>query len=323
MKKTQFYMPIFFISIFLFPIILGLCIPRRISPAPPINTNYSNSENYTVSCLDTKTNTVMDINLEEYLPGVLAAEMPASYEAEALKAQAVAARSYILSKIGKENPEHPNATICTNPSHCKGWLSEADAKSKWSIGDRDSNWKKLLSAVASTKGEYMIYDDAVVEACFFASGGSRTENSEDVWQASLPYLRSVENPEPADSTLSRVTFSNADFMQKIIPHLNSATSVVGPTFSDINRTDGGSVATITVCGKTFKGTEIRSIFGLKSANFTVTASSDSIIFDVIGNGHGVGMSQKGANQMAKDGKKYTEILSHYYTNIQIVKTQDL
>ncbi len=320
MKRPPLFILIFFISIYIFPVTLGICChrpaPQSDVSAPPVSPG---AEPITINSLDTKTNTVKAVNLEEYLPGVLAAEMPASYETEALKAQAVAARSYILSKLDKENPEHPDAAICTNPAHCKGWLSESDAKAKWSADEQTKYWQKLCSAVKSTEGEYLVYEDDIVEACFFSSGGSRTENSEDVWQASLPYLRSVENPEPADSTVSRVTFTNSDFMQKLTPHLNSNNMPSAPTFSDINRTRGGSVATIVVCGKTFKGTEIRSIFGLKSANFTVTASPDGITFEVTGNGHGVGMSQKGANQMAKDGKKYTEILLHYYTNIQIVK----
>lgn len=317
MKKNQIYVSVVFIIFLIFPILLGLCFPRSISinpPAPPKDNQVLN-----ISCLDVKTNKVSNVNLEKHLIGVLAAEMPASYEIEALKAQAVAARSYILSKLGKENSAHPNASICTNPSHCKGWLSETDAKAKWKSAEQTKYWNKLKSAVLTTEGEYMIYDDAVVEACFFSSGGSRTENSEDVWQASLPYLRSVENPEPADNTLSKAVFTNAEFMTKIAPHLDSATTDTVPAFSDTERTDGGSVSRITICGKTFKGTEIRSIFGLKSANFTITADADKIVFDVIGNGHGVGMSQKGANEMAKSGKKYTEILSHYYTNIQIVK----
>jgi len=319
MKKSQLYSTFIFTLIFIFPIILGLCFPRSISSVPKINNGYSDAPDYTVTCLDTKTNTVSEVNLEEYLTGVLAAEMPASYESEALKAQAVAARSYILYKVNKENPEHPNASICTNPSHCKGWLSEADAKSKWDSNEQTKYWQKLRSAVKSTEGQYLVYENNIVEACFFSSGGSRTENSEDVWQASLPYLRSVENPEPIDSTLSQSVFTNDDFMKKITPHLDSSPPDDAPVFSDIQRTDGGSVATINVCGKIFKGTEIRSIFGLKSANFTVKTDNNTVTFDVIGNGHGVGMSQKGANQMAKDGKNYTEILSHYYTNIQIVK----
>lgn len=320
MKKTQFLIIIIFSFIFIFPCLLGLCFPRKPSLISDTSQNNpDNAEEFTISCLNTKTNSISAVNLEDHLVGVLAAEMPASYEPEALKAQAVAARSYILSKLEKTNSEHPDAAICTNPTHCKGWLSESEAKDKWSNNEKNSNWQKLRTAVISTSGEYMLYDDQAVEACFFASGGSRTENSEDVWQASLPYLRSVENNEHSDTTVSQTTFKSQEFIQI----LNNAGAQLptdsAPTASDILRTDGGAVASIKLCGKAFKGTEIRKIFGLKSANFTVTVSPDSVTFDVIGNGHGVGMSQKGANSMAKDGKNYTEILLHYYTNIQIVK----
>jgi len=322
MKKNQISLIALFSLLFVFPAALGLCFPRPINQtAHHSSKSESQLQNFTVTCLNTKTNTVSEVNLEEHLTGVLAAEMPASYELDALKAQAVAARSYILSKLGRTNPEHPEAVICTNPTHCKGWLSEEDAKAKWKTSEQNYNWNKLKSAVLSTEGEYMIYGDTVVEACFFSSGGTRTENSEDVWQASLPYLRSVENPEAAESTISQAIFTNEEFMNALAPHLDSTASDISPlpVITNISRTNGGSVATITICGKIFKGTEIRSIFGLKSANFTVNTDASTVTFEVIGNGHGVGMSQKGANQMAKNGKKYTEILSHYYTNIQIVK----
>ena len=320
MKKTQLLIIILFSFIFIFPCLLGLCNPRRPSPLSDVSqSSTSDAEIFTVSCLNTKTNNISEVNLEDHLVGVLAAEMPASYEPEALKAQAVAARSYILSKLDKTNSEHPDAAICTDPTHCKGWLSETDAKDRWSDNEKNSNWQKLRTAVISTSGEYMLYDDQAVEACFFASGGSRTENSEDVWQASLPYLRSVENNEYSDTTLSQTTFKAKEFIQILNNTGIQLPTDSTPTVSDISRTDGGAVASIKLCGKTFKGTEIRKIFGLKSANFTITVNADSVTFDVIGNGHGVGMSQKGANTMAKNGKNYTEILLHYYTNIQIVK----
>lgn len=321
MKKPYIYtILLIFISLIL-PIALGLCNPLSADKMPESSDIApEGSESVSVSCLNAETNTVSLVSLEEYLVGVLAAEMPANYEFEALKAQAVAARSYILSRTTRENPDHPTAAICTSPIHCKGWLSEADAKANWKTEEQLLNWEKLKAAVDATRGEYMIHDDAVVEAFFFSSGGGRTENSEDVWQAELPYLRSVESPEIPSESLSQISFSNSEFIRKINPYMNEplATGTV-PIISDVSRTDGGSVASLTVCGKVFRGTQIRSIFGLKSANFTVIVEGDSVRFDVIGSGHGVGMSQKGANLMAKNGKKYTEILSHYYTNIQIAK----
>ncbi len=324
--KKLFFSGISFILIFvgLLPAILGLCFPRRLDnrifSSPFFHKNLGGDT--VISCLDTKANTVFEIDIEEYLVGVLAAEMPASYEMEALKAQAVAARSYILSNMESQNPNHPNADVCTDSTHCKAWLSETDAKAKWKSFDKILYWNKLRSAVDSTRGECMVYDNQVVEAFFFASSGGKTENAEDVWGSSRPYLKSVESSGDTSSSdcYSTLALSLSDFKAKLQPfftqHLNNETPLqIGKT----TRTQGGSVAEIILFGRAFKGTEIRSIFGLRSANFTINTVDDKIIFKVAGYGHGVGMSQVGANYMAKSGQNYTEILSHYYTNIQIVK----
>jgi len=262
------------------------------------------------------------VNIEEYLPGVIAAEMPASYEPEALKAQAVAARSYIFYKLDIVSPEHPDAAVCDNPNHCKAHITEAEARKKWAGTEADRYWKKIVDAVSSTKGEYMVCDDEVVEAFFFAQSGGRTENSEDVWGESRPYLKSVESPEnltSADFTSAKeVTFRE---FRKILSTQNPKIAVnsSAPVIGETVRTQGQSVKSLTVDNIPFSGKEIRTLFELKSANFTISLSENSVVFSVIGYGHGVGMSQSGANEMAKNGKKYTEILSHYYTNIQIMK----
>lgn len=316
------YITAFLMSVFLlFPVLLALCMPREIKNNNLPKNFKSDGKELSVSCLNVKTNDVSMVNLEEHLVGVLAAEMPAVYEADALMAQAVAARSYILSKMDAANPDHPNATICTDPNHCKGWLSQDEAYEKWKEDECRKNWKKLKTAVSATRGEYMIYEDKVVEAFFFATSGGKTENSEDVWSTSLPYLRSVESPEDKDGTNyhSAAVFTLDEFYSRIGPYVGTVHKGGAPSISAPKRTEGGSIAEITICGKAFRGNEVRSIFGLKSANFTVTLLDDKVRFDVVGYGHGVGMSQTGANEMAKNGKKYTEILQHYYTNIQIAK----
>lgn len=320
MKKTKMTLLLLIMVSIILPVICGLCFHTQAGTSPSHLPQSREQYFKKITVLDTKNNTVSNFSLEDYIVGVLAAEMPASYEVEALKAQAVAARSFILSKAEKQNPVHPQATVCTNPAHCKGFLSEKDAKQIWNEDKRDFYWEKLKSAANATKGEYMIYDNAVVEAFFFASGSGRTENSEDVWLESRPYLRSVETPETLEDSTSTSVFSRREFFALLNPHLSTplpsnSTIIV----SDITYTAGGSIGSLKLCGKQFKGTEIRSIFGLKSARFTVSVQNNDVIFSVTGHGHGVGMSQKGANQMAKEGKNYTEILSHYYTNIQIVK----
>ena len=168
----------------------------------------------------------------------------------------------------------------------------------------------------------MVYDGQVVEAFFFAESGGRTESSEDVWGGDRPYLKSVpsEGDIYSPSLYSEASFTVSEFWDTLSAFNGSVIPCIGaPIIGEITRTEGGCVAKISLGGQSFKGSEIRSLFGLKSANFTVKADESNVVFSVIGNGHGVGMSQYGANYMARTGKKYTEILTHYYTNIQIVK----
>lgn len=274
-----------------------------------------------ITFLDTVENKVKKMGLEEYLVGVLAAEMPAEYHIEALKAQAVAARSYILKKTETENPDHKSADVCDDPKHCKGYIDEETARQRWSDKKEDEYIEKLKKAVFETRGEYMIYDGETVEAFFFARSGGRTENSGEVWGEDRGYLKSVESEGDLlhPQAFEEMSFSNDDARNR----LSAKDSRMG--YGDkalavkvLSRTEGGSVEELEIDGCIFKGAEIRSLFGLKSANFTVSTTENEIIFKTAGFGHGVGMSQYGANYMAENGKNYTEILSHYYSNIQIV-----
>ncbi len=305
---------------------LGSIIPALFSYLPSNPSNFDSSDirggDVYLQVYNTAEKTTEYVNIEEYLPGVIAAEMPASYESEALKAQAVAARSYIFYKLDIVSPEHPDAAVCDNPNHCKAHISETDARAKWAKSDADHYWEKIVNAVDSTRGEYMICGDEVVEAFFFAQSGGRTENSEDVWGESRPYLKSVESPEnsSSQSSISTKELTFREF-RKALNTLHPEITVNGsaPVIGEIIRTQGQSVKTVSIDKTVFTGKELRTIFGLKSANFTVELAQNSVVFSVIGYGHGVGMSQTGANEMAKNGEKYTEILSHYYTNIQIMK----
>ncbi len=321
MKKTAL-IPII---LFLLTSLVGI-VPALFSHSPSKMLHLHKSKIQSGDVYLTVYNTALQkteyVNVEEYLPGVLAAEMPASYEIEALKAQAVAARSYIFYKLNTISPEHPDVAVCDNPSHCKAYISKADFKTKWPKADSQHYWSKLVDAVDATRGEYMVCGNEVVEAFFFAQSGGRTENSEEVWGESRPYLKSVESPEnpAAQNNLSTTELTFTEFRKLLNAHnpkiaINNSSPVIGKT----SRTQGQSVKAITIDNVPFTGKELRTIFGLKSANFTITTSQNSVIFSVIGYGHGVGMSQAGANEMAKNGENYTEILSHYYTNIQIMK----
>ena len=276
----------------------------------------------TIACLNTKSGKIEQCNLEEYLIGVVGAEMPALYEPEALKAQAVAARSYIKSRQNCRSADHKDADVCNNPLHCKAHADNDELLAKWQKSKQGEYYNKIKTAVYETRGEYMVYDGEAIEAFFFASSGGRTESSEDVWGGRRGYLKSVESSGDVYSPqlCSNLSVKFEDFL-KTLAAIRKAPPAAQIEIGEIKRSEGGSVKTIAINGETYKGSEIRSAFGLKSANFSINVSNGEVLFSVLGSGHGVGMSQYGANYMAKQGKKYTEILSHYYTNIQIVKDE--
>lgn len=269
-----------------------------------------------------KTGEIRKLELEEYLVGVLPAEMPPSFELEALKAQAVAARTYILSRENSVSDTHKDAVVCTDSTHCKAYMTEDEADKKWGI-EWDKTYKnKIKRAIYETKGEIVTYNDEPISAVFHSTSGGKTENSEDVWQNALPYLRSVksEGEEASPRFTSQVTVSYNDFKDKI-KKLNDNAFFSENTSEWIGKSEynvSGSVKTIVIGGVSFKGTEIRSAFGLRSANFKITVS-DNIVFDVTGNGHGVGMSQYGANYAAQNGYTYDKILKKYYQGVEIDK----
>lgn len=318
MKKILLVFLSLWIILILLPVCIGMCFRNNAAKDFGESNNVLNLGT-TIKYLDKKTGEVQKIDIEDYLVGVLASEMPAEYHPEALKAQAVAARSFILKKQGQKDEAHRGADVCSDPNHCKGYMAEKTAKTMWENDKADKYWEKLEKAVEETWGEYMICEDEVVEAFFFARSGGRTENSEDVWGEERPYLRSVPSEEDTKHPefVSTSEVSNEEARKILDAAGNLATGPI--KIGKITYTEGGNVKTIELEGKTYKGTEIRKMFGLKSSDFCVSATDKVLKFEARGYGHGVGMSQFGANEMAKSGKKYTEILAHYYTNIQIVK----
>ncbi|MEE1049549.1 MAG: stage II sporulation protein D [Clostridia bacterium] len=269
---------------------------------------------------------LMEIRLEDYLVGVLAGEMPPTYEREALKAQAIAARSYILGRVseyleGNIHESHNGAMVCTDYEHCKAWRDINEIKKTWDSRYSDDYEEKIRSAVESTKGEYMTYDNKVVKAYFYAISGGKTENVEDVWGVELPYLRSVSCFEDigCDGYESMSSYPKDMFIKKLrMAKKDSNFDNFSLDIGRITKTDAGSIADIEIGGILFKGAEIREIFGLRSSNFDIHIKGDKITFVVRGYGHGVGMSQNGANVMAMNGKTCEEILKHFYTDVSIV-----
>lgn len=276
-------------------------------------------------------NRLQKMNLEDYVKGVVAAEMPAEFDIEALKAQAVAARTYALSKEillgGKGCELHPGADICTDSEHCQAWQSIDELKSKWGK-NFDKYYSKISEAVDNTKGLVIVYQDALIVPAYHAISGGRTENSEDVWKDKIPYLRSVLSPgeDVAAKFKTTVVVSKTEFINKIkskVPSIKLSSSNILSQIKDIERTQAGHVKTLKIGGVTFTGNDIKEIFNLNSTDFSFAIQGGNVVITVIGYGHGVGMSQYGANAMAKTGKKFDDILKHYYTGVEIVKIDDL
>lgn len=320
------------LSVFLIPTVIGLIRGDRV-PSFKIPegegdavTSGSFTEPFNISVYNAAEDRLFEMEFEEYLVGVLAGEMPPTYHIEALKAQAVAARSYILSKAadyfgGNRPEEHHGAMVCTNYAHCKAWQDISQVKKGWNERYAEDYEAKIRKAVEATSGEYMIYDNKVVKAYFYAISGGRTENVEDVWGTALPYLRSVHSRGDigADGFESMSTYPKDLFVQKLKSAKDGVEiSTLADCIGEISRSQGGSVLDIQIGGVAFKGKEIRDIFDLRSANFEIFFEGDKVTFRVKGYGHGVGMSQNGANAMAEEGKTYTQILKHYYSGVSMV-----
>ena len=249
---------------------------------------------------------IIEQNLEEYVSGVLAAEMPVNFALEALKAQAVATRSYCIYYLGK------NDYIPAGVS-AQDWLSEEEQRERW--GDNYENYRqKIVQAAAETKGEVLLWQDSVIEAVYHAScGGYKTAAAADVWGGYIPYLQSVDCPHGEDKHSKKENhFSRAEL----------AESLGAPAKGEIKITAkdaSGRVAEITVGGEAFQGSEVRSALGLPSTVFTVKTKGDEVIITTDGSGHGVGMCQYGANYYALEGWDYKQILAHFYQETELGK----
>jgi len=268
----------------------------------------------------TKSDKVLKMDTEDYILGVLMAEMPAEFELEALKAQCVAARTYLYNKtfLNEEYPGHRGATVCTDSAHCQSFVTKEDAMKKW--GKNASLYlEKCKKAVEETKGVIAQYDNKPINAVFHAYASGKTENASDVWGGSVSYLKSVESPGDisAPEFLSSKTVLESEFMT--LMQNEYGCDFQNEFIGDVIRTEGGSVDKILIGNQYIRGVDIRKTFGLKSACFDVVKEGDKVIFNVKGYGHGVGLSQYGANYYAKQGMKYDEILKKYYTGISIVK----
>nr|WP_325186134.1 stage II sporulation protein D [uncultured Oscillibacter sp.] len=265
--------------------------------------------------------TVLEMDLGEYLLGVVRAEMPASFQPEALKAQTVAARTYTLYKLQSGGNHGDTADICTDHTCCQAYIGEERARANWGA-DADVYEKKIEEAVAATDGEVILYGGEPILAVFHSSSAGLTRTAGEVWQSDLPYLQAVSSPEAGESIpnyYSRVEFPAEELRQKLRAAFPEADldCGLGEILRDAQRDTAGSISTVSVGGVTVKGSSLRGALGLRSACFTWETQGETLVFFVTGYGHGVGMSQYGANAMAEAGADYREILTHYYTGVTV------
>ena len=312
---------VFFVSAVLMALVFAVVwCAQHLAPSEP---SASFDSETTVTVL--QGGAVRTVPLSEWLWGVLAAEMPASFEPEALRAQAVAARTYVLDHMQKRPSAHPNADVCDDPGCCTAWRAESDMAQTWGA-EAEQFRARIAAAVADTDGEILTYAGAPIRAVFHASSAGRTESSAALW-GERPYLVSVSSPETAEDVPNYVTVTevSADAVREAV--MAACPDCVLPEdpaqwFGAPTLDASGRVETQTLGSSVFTGAELRKLFNLRSASFAVAYADGVFTFTTTGAGHGVGMSQYGANVMAKQGSTYVEILMHYYPGTTLCKPNE-
>ena len=286
--------------------------------------DYDYKQYDTIKLLHADTGEIEELPLDTYLLGVVSAEMPANFEQEALNAQALVARTYTIYSIVHNKNKHGDADICDDSGCCQAWISKEDRMARWDEAERENNWRKIEIAVNTTAGKIITYNGEVIDAFFHSNSGGTTEAPVNVWGGTnYPYLQSVETAgEDAYSQYSsEVVLTKEELKNKILE--KHADFSIDYSQSDciqiLEYTESGRVKTIKIGNLNLSGVEVRTLLGLRSANFEVSIDGDNIKFSVKGYGHGVGMSQTGADSMAKQGSNYEEIVKHFYTGVEITE----
>lgn len=272
---------------------------------------------FSVAVMRAESKEVENVPLETYVSRVVASEMPAKFEMEALKAQSLAARTFIVNRL--INQGNSAGSEVTDTVNDQVYHNEQELRRQ--MGS-DFDWKmtKVKKAVAATKGEILTYKDTPIFAAFFSTGNGYTENSEDYWENELPYLRSVQSPWDKNSPkyLDQKIFT----IKEVEGLLEVDLPNTGALQLEISRTDGNRVSQLGIAEKTYTGREIREKLDLRSSDFSIEQKNAHLIFKTKGFGHGIGMSQYGANGMAKEGKSYQEIVKHYYKGVEVSTVND-
>ena len=324
MKKIILYLLLIIILVFAIPLLFtkrGIVvetssIEEKIEDTILVESQPKNI----IKLLHNETMEVEDVEFEKYLVNVVSAEMPATYELEALKAQAVVARTYTLYKI-KNGSKHEGADICDSSACCQAWISKENRLARWEEDVKDSNWAKIEEAVNTTKGKFVTFNGEPINAFFHSNSGGLTEIPSNVWGGSFEYLLTVQTSgeEPYSGYSSEIIVSKDELIQKMLEKYSDFQI----NFEEENcieileLNESKRVKKIKIGNKELSGVEIRAIFALKSANFSFEINDDNIKFFVIGYGHGVGLSQSGSDSLAKQGYDYISIIKHYYKNVEI------
>ncbi len=272
-----------------------------------------------------QTGEVINLTLADYVVGVVAAEMPAAFHPEALKAQAVCARTYMLKRLvagGVANSPHPGADASDDPRQGQGWVSRDELRERWTTWDYYRNYYKIKRAVDATEGLVLTFEDQLIDPLYHSSCGGATENSEDVWKFRVPYLRSVICPYCTDPYPGeRRTFTLEDVDEALGTDLAAVAVTTGASPAAVveilEYTSTGRPKLLSFNGRTVTATTVRERLGLRSTNFTQTIEGGQLILETSGHGHGVGLCQYGARGLAEAGHDFRSILEHYYTGARV------
>ncbi|MEK5444832.1 stage II sporulation protein D [Fredinandcohnia sp. FSL W7-1320] len=290
---------------------------RQSNPEPP---QIASGPTVEVAVHRVSAQKIENVPLEEYVVGVLAMEMPAEFELEALKAQALAARTYVVRQmLSDQKLKVPNGADVSDTVSHQVYKNNEELKVQWK-GDYDWKIEKIRQAVNETQGQIITFNGEPIDAVFYSTSNGYTEDSENVWKNEVPYLKSVESPWDVNTEKfhSQVNMPVSEFESKLGIKLGNGNDIGKIT----SRTKSNRVASVEVGGKTFTGVQVRDALGLRSSDFSWERKGSHIVIQTKGYGHGVGMSQYGADGMAKEGKSYKDIVTHYYQGVEISSTEN-